>query len=345
MFDLSSGFVRRVILTGTPIANRPYDIWSLIYFLDHGQSLGRDFQAFRRSTDLSNKLGSDENRRDNFEESVGGVWDRLKKFCIRETKLTAGIELPSKTFETVFVTAEDGQREIYENYRDELRTVVVKGGVPQLDQAEYILKRLLRLVQIASNPRLVDESYASVPAKLDVLTALLTDRMGDDASSKAIVWTSFTENADWLARQLREYNAIRLHGKLSIDDRNRAVAKFKTDETVRVLVATPGAAKEGLTLTVANHAVFYDRSFSLDDYLQAQDRIHRISQDRPCVIYNLIMRDTVDEWVDSLLAAKYLAAQLGVGDIDRAEYTARAEYDFAATLDRILSPRAERLSK
>jgi len=76
-------------------------------------------------------------------------------------------------------------------------------------------------------------------------------------------------------------------------------------------VATPGAAKEGLTLTVANHAVFFDRSFSLDDYLQAQDRIHRISQTQTCFVWNLIGSDTIDEWVDSLLTAKRLAAQTG----------------------------------
>ena len=70
-------------------------------------------------------------------------------------------------------------------------------------------------------------------------------------------------------------------------------------------MATPGAAKEGLTLTCANHAIFYDRSFSLDDYLQAQDRIHRISQTRECYIHNMIATDTVDEWVDILLTAKY----------------------------------------
>ena len=74
----------------------------------------------------------------------------------------------------------------------------------------------------------------------------------------------------------------------TIEDRNAAIRMFKTDPDTKVLVATPGAAKEGLTLTVANHAIFYDRSFSLDDYLQAQDRIHRISQDQPCYIWNLI---------------------------------------------------------
>ena len=52
----------------------------------------------------------------------------------------------------------------------------------------------------------------------------------------------------------------------------------------------PQSSKEGLTLTVANHCIFYDRTLSLDDYLQAQDRIHRISQNKECFIYNLIIK-------------------------------------------------------
>jgi hypothetical protein len=51
----------------------------------------------------------------------------------------------------------------------------------------------------------------------------------------------------------------------------------------------------------------------------------------------LIARNTVDEWVDSLLAAKHLAAQLGQGDIDRKEYSERANYDFGTMVREILA--------
>jgi SNF2 family DNA or RNA helicase len=121
-----------------------------------------------------------------------------------------------------------------------------------------------------------------------------------------------------------------------IPARTEALNRFKTDDSCQVLIATPGAAKEGLTLTVANHAIFFDRSFSLDDYLQAQDRIHRISQQRTCFVWNLLGTGTVDEWVDSLLAAKRLAAQLAQGDIDVAEYRERADYDFGRIIREIL---------
>jgi SNF2 family DNA or RNA helicase len=135
---------------------------------------------------------------------------------------------------------------------------------------------------------------------------------------------------------LEDLGTVRVHGKRSIDERNRAIRAFKEDPDRRVLIATPASAKEGLTLTVANHAIFYDRSFSLDDYLQAQDRIHRISQEKRCFVTNLIARDTVDEWVDVLLAAKSVAAQLAQGDITKGEFHESMSYDFGAMIKAVL---------
>jgi SNF2 family DNA or RNA helicase len=151
------------------------------------------------------------------------------------------------------------------------------------------------------------------------------------------LWTSFTENADWLAKNLKALGAVTVHGKLAIEDRNSAIQRFKSQSECKVLVATPGAAKEGLTLTVANYAIFYDRSFSLDDYLQAQDRIHRISQKSTCYIYNLIVKDSIDEWVNELLSAKHVAAQFGQGDIDGKQFKRKMSYAFTAMLADVLN--------
>jgi len=123
---------------------------------------------------------------------------------------------------------------------------------------------------------------------------------------------------------------------MSYPDRGKALSAFKTDPDTKVLVATPGAAKEGLTLTVANHAIFFDRSFSLDDYLQAQDRIHRISQTRTCFVTNIIAEGTVDGWVETLLSAKRLAAMLAQGDITRDQYEAEASYTFGEMVRDVL---------
>jgi SNF2 family DNA or RNA helicase len=334
---LSLGFCRRVIMTGTPIANRPFDLWSEIRFLDQGASLGNDFASFRRSLDMANDFATAPERAAAFENALEGVFQRIQPFTVRRTKMTAGITLPDKHVSNVLVDLEPRQAEIYNHIREEMSAVVVREGRAVLDDAEEMLKRLLRLVQVASNPALIDESYRADPGKLPVLESMLNDAI--DSGSKVVVWTAFTENAVWLARRFDRFGAVYVHGRIRIDLRNDAIKSFKSDDECKLLVATPGAAKEGLTLTVANHAIFYDRSFSLDDYLQAQDRIHRISQDKPCFVRSIVARQTIDEWVDALLAAKHIAAQLGQGDITREEYKEKASYSFGEIFRDVLQLR------
>jgi len=127
-----------------------------------------------------------------------------------------------------------------------------------------------------------------------------------------------------------------VHGGLPIESREKSIQMFMNDSNIRILIATPGSAKEGLTLTVANHAIFYDRSLSLDDYLQSQDRIHRISQEKKCYIYIINIKDSIDEWIESLLWVKELAAKLTQGDISIDEYRRNVSYGFADIIGEIL---------
>jgi SNF2 family DNA or RNA helicase len=333
-FHLSGGFKRRVIMTGTPVANRPYDLWAPIFFLDAGNSLGRDFAEFKRELDLSNSLGHDADRAERFEGTLAGLNAKIERFAVRSTKESAGIVLPEKEIINVPAILEARQRELYEHFKEECAAIVVRNGVPQLDEADEILKRLLRLVEVASNPALVDQSYHREPGKLPVLRSIVDEII--DSNEKAIIWTSFTSNVDWLFHEFSTVGTVKVSGKMAYNDRTISLDRFKHDDETRLLIATPGAAKEGHTLTVANHAIFYDRSFSLDDYLQAQDRIHRISQTRKCVVRNLIADDTIDEWVDALLSAKRLAAMLAQGDITRAEYQRHASYMFGSMIRDVL---------
>jgi SNF2 family DNA or RNA helicase len=75
---------------------------------------------------------------------------------------------------------------------------------------------------------------------------------------------------------------------------------------------------------------------ALDDYLQSQDRIHRISQTRTCYVHNLVMAESVDEWVDVLLGEKELAAKLAHGDIAAEDFSADMTYQMYAMLKSVL---------
>lgn len=336
-FLLSPLFKKRVIMTGTPVANRPYDIWAQIYFLDKGNSLGTDFSDFKRNADLSNELFNDKTKRTKFESFINTIFPKISSFSIRQTKDSGVIELPEKEYRTINSDWESRQYELYRQVREEMRAVVIKEGIPTEDNSSELLKRLLRLVQITSNPCLIDDSYVVAPGKFDFLIDVISSIT--QKKEKCIVWTSFVNNADWLTKELQQFGVTKIHGKLDMERRNRAVESFLEDQNIRVLVATPGAAKEGLTLTIANHVIYYDRTFSLDDYLQSQDRIHRISQGKKCYIYNLIMKDSIDEWIDMLLKAKHLAAQLTQGDISLEYYRSQISYEFSEIIKNILGIR------
>ncbi len=331
--SIAEMFEKRIIATGTPAANRPYDIWSQISFLDGGKSLGKSFDKFRAEMDLP-KNSISMNR---FSDQLVGTFEKISSFTVRETKQSAGIELPEKLIRTIYVDLTERQQVIYESYRDELEYEVKTDKGMKTDDVEAILKRLLRLVQCASNPRLLDKSYNEKPAKYLALRELFESINVE--SNKAILWTSFIENTRCLKAEISKLNPEIVHGDLSVEERNISIQKFKHDSACRILIATPGAAKEGLTLTVANHVIFFDRSFSLDDYLQAQDRIHRISQQRTCFVHNLMARNTIDEWVDVLLNAKHQAAQLVQGDISKGTFSECFDGNVSEMLADILAPR------
>ena len=196
------------------------------------------------------------------------------------------------------------------------------------------MKRLLRLVQVASNPKLLDDRYDARSGKEDTLDDLISDIISRD--EKVIVWSIFTDNVDYFTKKYKQYDAVKITGKMSVEERGRSVDKFKFGDA-KILFATPQSAKEGLTLTVANNCIFYDRGFNLDDYLQAQDRIHRISQKKQCNIYNLIVAESIDMWIDKLLKAKQSAAFLAQGDISLEQYQGEIDYSYGDMVREILN--------
>ena len=333
-FELSRLFKIKTIMTGTPVANRPYDIWAQIYFLDQGKSLGDNFNAFKRNTDLTNKLAKDECKRQEFEKVVVSIYDKISKFAIRETKKNCNIDLPNKVYKTIYGKFSYVQSNLYYQIMNELQVEVEKRGISYIEDDSVALKRLLRLNQITSNPRLIDDSYKEISGKEKMLEKLLIKLIEKD--EKCIVWSCFIDNIDYFTKIFKQFNPIKIHGNMSIQERNKSVYLFKNDLNCKVLFATPQTAKEGLTLTVANNVIFYDRGFNLDDYLQAQDRIHRISQRKTCYVYNLMIEDSIDYWVNMLLEAKQNAAFLAQGDISLENYSKIIDYSYGEIIKQIL---------
>lgn len=322
---------RRYILSGTPVANKPDDLWSQMFFLDDGQSLGNTFEEFQKSF----RAGQSGYR------CIDELRDKIAPRTLRRTKDKA-LKLPRKTYTKVLVDLAAKQSDMYERMREDLELWVRKlSGTEVLEQAEAILSRMIRLAQLASNPALLDADYREVPSKLAKLEALLKEHMRVPGR-KVIVWTSFVENIRSLASRFKQYRPVVIYGEMDNVGRDKSVRAFREDPPVRLLIANPAAAREGLTLTEANVAIYLDRTFNLVDYLQSQDRIHRISQTRPCEIVLLIARNTIDEFIDFSLEQKHRLARFAQNDTDvvTAEDLALEKPDILRAL---LAPGAPRL--
>lgn len=303
---LRSHAARRYILSGTPVANKPDDLWSQMFFLDDGDALGDSFESFER-TYKDGRSGY---------QRMDDLRLRIAHNTLRRTKDNS-LKLPPKTYTRISVPLAPAQGTMYETMRKDLELSVRKmSGVQVMEQAEAILARMVRLAQLASNPALLDANYREVPAKLALLDNLLSKTL-KVPGRKVIVWTSFVENIRVMAARYKKYKPVVIYGEMDNSARDKSVRAFRDDHTVRLLIANPAAAREGLTLTEANVAIYLDRTFNLVDYLQSQDRIHRISQTKPCEIVLLIAKETVDEFIDFSLEQKHRLARFAQQDADQ----------------------------
>jgi len=306
---------KNIIITGTPVANKPEDLWAQFYFLDNGKLLGNDFKNFKKEYGVNISMGKNKIKKDNLKK----LQKKIKEFAIRRTKDVAAPDIPSKEFFEEFVELRGKQKKMYDSLKEKLYIEIknMDGKIIQ-DESKNILKKLLRLTQIASNPLLIDLNYNEEPVKFKILDSLIKKII--NRNEKVIVWTSFVGNIILLKKRYRKYNSLTLFGQMKIKDRNKVVKWFQEDPDYKVLIANPSAAKEGLTLTAANNAIYLDRTFNVVDYLQSQDRIHRISQKKQSNIFLIIAKNTVDEYIEELLMKKQEIARLIQGDIDDINY-------------------------
>lgn len=303
LFELRLHSRKRIIISGTPVANKPIDVWAQYFFLDGGKLFGDDFKEFKAR--LNEKSPA-------YKIQLQGLQKQITAHSIRRCKNNV-LELPEKKFTNIYVELDGKQLALYNTLREELRLEVANiSGEIIIDEAENILKKLLRLTQIASNPALIDKSYSMEPAKFLELDKLITEIIS--RGEKALIWTGFVDNILLLINRFSLYKPLAIYGDVPIKERADIVKDFQESDKNKLLIANPSAAREGLTLTKANNAIYLDRNFNLVDYLQSQDRIHRISQEKECNIYKILAKNTIDEYIDRVIEVKKDIAQFVQGD-------------------------------
>ena len=107
-----------------------------------------------------------------------------------------------------------------------------------------------------------------------------------------------------IAELLKEYNPLVNTGDISDAEFSNNIDKFQNEDKYKVFIGTTAKCGTGITLTRASYMIFIDTPWTSGEFVQAQDRIHRIGQTKPVFYYVLICKDTIDELVDYLIDKK-----------------------------------------
>lgn len=305
-WNLSHKAEYRYGLTGTPIRNRPDDMWPILHGL-----LPAEFP--RKSAWVDRYCHAGQNMWGAYEiwglkeEHKAELFSYLDPRLMRRTKAEVLPQLPAKTYSTRVVEMEGKQAKAYKDMKKEMLTDV--DG--EFLTADSPLTLAGRLVQLAAATPVLGEvpwtdpetgeagsrtgvvSLTTPSCKLDALLDVL-----DEAPDEPlVVFASSRKLIDLCAAKLdkEKVSYVLLTGAVSPGARSQAVALFQEGEA-QVALCTLGAASEGITLTRASRALFLQRSWSLVQNKQAEDRIHRIGQDAEKVeIIDIITADSIED--------------------------------------------------
>lgn len=305
------------ILTGTPVANSPFDVYSQVKFLDEEFWKARGFasvDAFRThfgvwEQAVNGATGQRFNRVVSY-RNLNQLAEIMTQVGSRVTKEVA-LDLPPKVYSKRYFDLAPKQRELYDSLRKEFVAFLDSG---EMVTAPLIVVRLLRLQQVTCG-YLPSDDCESVTDLPDNPRLKLLGETLEDVEGQAIVWARFRRDVDKICALLGA-DAVRYDGLVGDADRLSARERFQRGE-VEFFVANPAAAGEGLTLTTAKTVVYYSNSFNLTHRLQSEDRAHRIGQAGAVQYVDLIGSGTIDHHLVASLRNKFNVASMVTGDTAR----------------------------
>jgi len=255
--------------------------------------------------------------------SANTVVDRMRPIYVRTTKAELGLREP--TVWTKSVSMSPLQCELYGYMRSE---VARQAAAYLNDRARGAFRSLgrsiIRLLMFVSHPALLSREIDM--ARSGLLAAVIAEGKGPKLNyvlhrarelarkgKKVLIWSSFRHNVEYIADSLQDLGAVFIHGGVDAGDddddttREWRIKRFHDDPNVRVMVANPAAASEGVSLhTVCHHALYLDRTFNAAHFLQSMDRIHRLGlpPDQETTIEIVNCAGSVDETVNRRLVSK-----------------------------------------
>lgn len=316
---LASHTVRRLGLSGTPLSNGLESIFYPMLILDGGLSLGSSKTAFLERYFHIRRMPNytiNTPKASAVEEVAKAI--STTTYWVRKEEV---LDLPEKTFTPIYVPMTAEQRRYYEQLRRELIAYIQNASVT-VDQAA---SRMMKLMQVCQGFVLADDGSERLfsSAKLDALLEVLTTSL---AGRKVLVWAYFLSEIRRLCQVLSDAHIPFLAADGSVSSakvREEQVKAFNERDDILVFVRQLSLS-EGLTLlgtpnNPCSNAIYAGLNYRYVDWMQSQDRIHRIGQRFPCSYTILLTENGVDRAVYERVLSKQTL-------VDEVEMTSKEYY-------------------
>lgn len=278
-------------LTGTPFGRDPTDVWSQMYLVDNGYTLGENLALFRAAF-FEEKQGywATEYR---FDKKKAALLNKFLAHSSIRYEAAAG-DMPPVVPIRKYVTLPSDTQTYYDRAKDQI--ISAHGNYQEMKNA------FLRMRQISSgflgyvdDERGVRAEYEFKPnPKLELLLSIV---QSIPKESKIVIYHEFVFSGSIISRELEKLGIghCRIMGG-GKEDPDVVKKRFDTDPDCQVNILSNAAGGFGLNLQVARYGIYYESPVSAIIRKQTQRRIERQHSKHDSVfIYDLLVRRTYDE--------------------------------------------------
>lgn len=305
------------LLTGTPIMNRPMELFTLLKAIDHPVATSKSawfsfarrycggyMREFWRNV-RDPRTGQYERRKVQFLDTSGAtnldeLAANLAPVYLRRTKDILGDKLPAKIIDNTTIEMAQEYRDAYNGAWDDYMKYLLNAPKDSEDDKRNLLNIELARHIIEINKLKQAASKGKIPHVVEDAAEII------EQGEKVIIFTQYRDTLLEIVRQLkaRKIRGVKLSGDDDGQARQTAVDYFQNHDDIKVFVANIKAGGVGLTLTAASTVLFADMEWTPALHSQAEDRAHRIGQHKLVNIHYYIAKGTVDEDIVELLGKK-----------------------------------------
>lgn len=319
----------RMLMSGTLVNNSPMDVFAPVRFLEPCL-VGNSFFDFEQEYAI--KVGKERKFVVSYRKTPE-VKSILESVSIVMTK-EKWLKLPPKKFFDIYVQPSDHQRETYNS----LKSNYIANMWEKTVEVDNPLTLLCKLIQICSGFMYItkqseidelDDSQVKVSPKREVcyfteqpkLMKLIELLQNDFKDRRVMVWYNMTAEGNFIETMLGVKGIKHLVIKGGEKDVGTKVRTFNKDKSYQVLLCQAKSVNYGVTVlgnkdeegevdiltgleSEVYTQIFYSLNFSLEVYLQQQDRIHRLGQERECEYYHLICNLEAERYILEKLKEK-----------------------------------------